>query len=101
MGNGGDGMKNFASVVTSWTDREEAIFADIQRVSRLNRIEAIQLWKRCSRDAAEAIILARKNYPAVTDAQRTRAARMREARHATRMGHFQDGIVRTATIAGA
>ena len=43
-----------------WTDAEEATFAQIMRVGRMDRIKAIQLFRRCKSDHAKAIKLARK-----------------------------------------
>ena len=55
--------------IKGWTDDEERLFADIMSVSRLSRIQAIQLWKRCRENAAKAVRLAAKNYPRPTEAQ--------------------------------
>jgi head-tail adaptor len=46
-----------------WTDAEERAFAEIMAASRLSRLEAIRLWKRCRKDTAKAVRLAKGNYP--------------------------------------
>lgn len=43
-------------MVPIWSENEEKAFADIQAVSRLTRIEAIRLWKRCRKDVAESLL---------------------------------------------
>jgi hypothetical protein len=43
-----------------WTDAEEATFAQIMRVGRMDRIKAIQLFRRCKSEHAKAVKLARK-----------------------------------------
>ena len=45
-----------------WTDAEEATFAEIMRIGRMERIKAIQLFRRCKSDHAKAVKLARDNY---------------------------------------
>jgi hypothetical protein len=65
-----------------WTDDEEAAFAQIEQVSRLNRIQAIQLWKRCGKDLAKALQIAKQNYPPATAAQLAGLAKARKARKA-------------------
>jgi hypothetical protein len=42
-----------------WTDTEEATFAEIMRIGRMERIKAIQLIRRCKSDHAKAVKLAR------------------------------------------
>jgi hypothetical protein len=75
-------------VAVHWTEEEEKAFAEIRSVSRLTRIEAIQLWKRFSKNTLRAVDVARKVYPPVTDKQRETMAKAREAGKARRMGHF-------------
>jgi hypothetical protein len=60
-----------------WTDEEEATFAEIQDVSRLTRIQAIQLWKRFKKNQVKAVAVAKKNYPRPTQAQLAAAAKGR------------------------
>ena len=50
-----------------WTDEEEAAFARIQKCSRLNRIEAIQLYRRVNDDTVKALAIAKSNYPLPTE----------------------------------
>jgi hypothetical protein len=38
-----------------WTDAGEAAFAEIMRIGRMERIKAIQLFRRCKSDHAKAI----------------------------------------------
>lgn len=45
-----------------WTDAEEATFAEIMRIGRMERIRAIQLFRRCKSDHAKALRLAQANY---------------------------------------
>jgi hypothetical protein len=45
-----------------WTDAEEATFSEIMRIGRMERIKAIQLFRRCKSDHAKAVKLARDNY---------------------------------------
>ncbi len=54
-----------------WTDEEEAAFAQIQECSRLNRIEAIQLYRRVNDDTTKALAIAKSNYPPLTEVQLT------------------------------
>ena len=46
-----------------WTDQEEAAFAKIQQASRLNRIEAIKLFRRFKGDVPRALAIAKQLYP--------------------------------------
>jgi len=46
-----------------WTDAEEAAFAKIQQTSRLNRIEAIKLFRRFKGDVPRALAIAKQLYP--------------------------------------
>ncbi len=68
-----------------WTDDEEAIFAKIQACSRLNRIQAIQLYRRVNSNAAKALEIARSTYLRATEAQLA-GLRLANARRASRMG---------------
>jgi hypothetical protein len=52
-----------------WSDAEENTFTEIQRVSRLNRIQAIQLFRRHKSDGAKALAVARREYPPLSDAR--------------------------------
>ena len=53
----------------NWTIEEEAVFAEIQRVSRLSRIQSIHLWKRYRRDGNKAVAVAKSQYQRPTQAQ--------------------------------
>ena len=68
-----------------WTAEEEKAFADIQAVSRLNRIQAIQIWKRFRKDTAKAIEVAKKTYPPISKAQMESLKKATEVRKARRM----------------
>jgi len=46
-----------------WTKQEEAAFAQIQEASRLNRIEAIKLFRRFKGDVPRALAIAKQLYP--------------------------------------
>lgn len=63
-----------------WTDAEERAFAQIMAASRLTRIQAIHLWKRCGKDAHKALHLAKSNYPKPTQAILDRLAKARTSR---------------------
>ena len=68
-----------------WTDDEEAAFAQIQTVSRLNRIKAIHLWKRCRKNTERALAVAERDYPQrppKSEAQLDAAAKARQVRNA-------------------
>ena len=52
-----------------WTDEEEAAFAAIQDAGQASRSRAIQLWKRCGKDAAKAVRIARWNAPTQAQAR--------------------------------
>jgi hypothetical protein len=66
---------------TLWTDSEEASFERICAASRLTRIQAIQLWKRCRKDTQKALRIAAETYPPLTDKQLAHVERMRQARN--------------------
>jgi hypothetical protein len=51
-----------------WTDDEEATFAEIMRITGMERIAAIQLFRRCKSNAVKAINVARRNC-GLSDAQ--------------------------------
>ena len=51
-----------ANTGIGWTDAEEATFAQIMRIGRMERIKAIQLFRRCNSDHAKAVKLARDNH---------------------------------------
>jgi hypothetical protein len=74
--------KNFTNPATGkgWTGSDEQAFADIMAVSRLTRIEAVQLWKRCQGDATKAVRTARQSYPKPSTAILGRLAKARAAR---------------------
>src|SRR5271165_6570448 len=44
------------------TDAEEVAFAGIVRIGRVQRIKAIELFRRCKSDCAKAVKLARDNH---------------------------------------
>ena len=46
-----------------WTDEEESAFTEIQKCSRLNRIEAIKLFRRFKGDVPRALAIAKQLYP--------------------------------------
>ena len=50
-------------MMRGWTDQEEAAFAQIQQASRLNRIEAIKLFRRFKGDVPRALAIAKQLYP--------------------------------------
>ncbi len=84
-----------------WTDTEEATFAEIMRIGRMERIKAIQLFRRCKSDPATAVKLAQANYglseAQVAGFERSKAARLAglskvNARHA------QDGSIIRAEV---
>ena len=62
-----------------WTDAEEATFADIVRITRMDRIAAIQLFRRCKSDHTKAVRLARRNYT-MTDERAAGLERSKTAR---------------------
>ena len=64
-----------------WTDLEEYAFAMIQSVSRLPRIKAIHLWKRCKKDLKRALKIALRDYPPLTKAQKDSLVKASAARH--------------------
>jgi hypothetical protein len=68
-----------------WTDEEEKAFAEIQAASRLNRIRALHLWKRCRKNLAKALDLARQDYPPLTAAQHARDKKAKAAAIQTRL----------------
>jgi hypothetical protein len=79
-----------------WTMEEEAVFAEIQRVSRLSGIKSIHLWKRCRKNAERAITIAKCDYPPTSEAERAKkvkaaavAATLRKARSLMRNGQQQ------------
>jgi hypothetical protein len=72
-----------------WTDAEERTFTEIMAASRLSRIQAIQLWKRCGQDTERALRLAKENYLRPSG---PRLAALRKAREARR-----GAIVQTET----
>ena len=45
-----------------WTDAEEQTFAEIMRIGRMARMDAIRLYRRCRSDAAKALRLAEEHY---------------------------------------
>jgi hypothetical protein len=49
----------------SWTEAEETLFAEIASVSRLNRIEAIRLYRRSNSNPERTLTLAIQNYPPI------------------------------------
>lgn len=57
---------------TDWSNQEEQAIAFIQKVSRLNRIQAIQLWKRHGKKSAHAVKIAKEQYPPYTAEQQAR-----------------------------
>lgn len=63
-----------------WTDEEEATFADIMRIGHMERIKAIQLFRRCKSDHAKAVGLAQANYGRTEEQlagmERSKAARL-------------------------
>jgi hypothetical protein len=63
-----------------WTDAEEATFADIMRIARLERIAAIQLFRRCKSNHTKAVKLAQANYGRTEEQlaglERSKAARL-------------------------
>ncbi len=63
-----------------WTDAQEATFAEIMAASRLNRIQAIQLWKRCHENGSKTVCTARRNYPPLSPSILDRLAKARVAR---------------------
>ena len=70
-----------------WTMEEEAVFTEIQSVSRLSRMQSIHLWKRCRKNAEKAIAIAKRDSPPMSEAERAKkvkasavAATLREAR---------------------
>ncbi len=71
-----------------WTDGEEGIFANIQATSRLNRIQAIQLYRRVNSNAVKALEIAKNTYPPVLESQLA-GVRLANARRAARMGRLQ------------
>ena len=75
-GNGATDLKH-----TLWSDSEEAGFERICVASRLTRIQAIQLWKRCRKDTQKALRIAAETYPPLTDKQLAHVERMRQARN--------------------
>lgn len=64
-----------------WTAQEEQAFCGILAVSRLTRIEAIQLWKRCHKSMHKALRVAQENYPPLTNAQLSSIERLKTARN--------------------
>ena len=80
-----------------WTDEEEATFADIMRIGRVERIGAIQLFRRCKSDHAKAIKLAQVNYGRTEEQlagmERSKAARLAGLAKA-RQRRPQDGSIR-------
>ena len=62
LGPGGESMWVNPKTGKGWTDEEEAVFAEIQSVSRLSRIRSIQLWKRFEKDREKAIATAKREY---------------------------------------
>lgn len=62
-----------------WTDEEEKLFAELQQIGRLTRIQAIQLYKRSKSNPDKACKIAQDNY-AMTDEERTGYARSKDAR---------------------
>jgi hypothetical protein len=44
------------------TDTEEVTFAEIMRIGRMQRIKAIQFFRRCKSDCAKAVKLPRDNH---------------------------------------
>lgn len=68
-------------MIPSWTKAEEAAFAQIQAVSRLTCIQAIQLWKRCRRNTDKALRIAQDNYPPLTNKQLAHIDRLKRSRN--------------------
>lgn len=65
-----------------WTDEEEAAFLEIQQVSRLNRIESIQLFRRFKGSREKAVAVAKAHYPVPRESQLNRLAKARQAKKA-------------------
>ena len=83
-----------------WTKSEEKAFAEIQAVSRLSRIQAIHLWKRCRRNTDKALNIARDNYPPLTDRQLASIERLRHARNGvTLRAHLPAGALKSGGFA--
>lgn len=59
-----------------WDDSEEQPLAEIMSVSRLDRIQSIQLWKRCAKNVEKAVDLATRSYPPMTEGQRRGVEKM-------------------------
>ena len=68
------------AIVNGWTELEESTFADMTAASRLSRLQAIQLWRRCRENTQKAIRIAKGQYPRVSEAVRDRLAKARAAR---------------------
>jgi len=63
-----------------WTDPEEETFEEIMQIARMERIAAIQLFRRCRSDHAKAVRLAQANYgrteAQIAGLERSKAARL-------------------------
>ena len=69
-------------MIPSWTDAEEVAFAEIQSVSRLTRIKAIHLWKRCRKNIKRAVKLAKEQYPPLSQPMLDKFSSMRAIKKA-------------------
>jgi len=67
-----------------WTDEEEAIFEEIQAVSRLSRVQSIQLWKRFGRSRDKTVAVVKTDYPRATESQLAGLAKGRATQKALR-----------------
>lgn len=85
----------------AWTDAEEAAFADIMRVGRMERIKAIQLFKRCKSNPVKALKLAAEygDMKTVNIARGESLRRSREARLLSRKGAAQGFLARNGARA--
>jgi hypothetical protein len=78
-----DGMYVDPQTSKGWADAEERTFVEITAASRLARVQAIQLWKRCRKDTGKALRLAKENYPRLGAPQLAALRKAREARWGT------------------
>lgn len=63
-----------------WTEAQERAFTEIIAASRLSRVRAIHLWKRCRENAEKAIRVAKTQYPKASELVCDRLAKARMAR---------------------
>jgi len=84
LGPGGGAMWMNPKTGKGWTDEEEAIFEEIQAVSRLSRVQSIQLWKRFGRSRDKTVAVAKTDYPRATESQLAGLAKGRATQKALR-----------------